>query len=234
MASDDTELRPCFVICPIGAEGSRIRLESDDLLTHLIKPIALQNGFSAYRNTDIQRPGEITTKIIEDIDRSEIIICDITHHNPNVMYELAVAHAWGKPCIILRRDDLPLPFDISTQNVISFKLDSMAAPENAKITLDAHFKSFLRGDAIFENILTRYQDRKFIQKHGTPQEKKIIDIEEELGTIRTRIDAIERKNRKVFLGTSAADEIKKYAVVINGISSDSVKIESGPDEDFLN
>ncbi len=235
MSTEYSSLKPCFVICPIGPEGSRTRFESDDLLERLIQPVAKEHGFHASRNIDHQRPGEITTKIIEDIDRSELIVCDITGHNPNVMYELAVAHAWDKPYIILRRDDLPLPFDINSQNVISFKLDSMAAPERARQLLSDHFKAFIAGEAIFENILTRYQNRKRVLSHGTPQDLKILNIEEEIGLIKKQIDGLVKIKGKVFLG-GLDDSIRRHPgkwVVINGVSEPAIKKEFDTDEDFL-
>ena len=55
----------------------------------------------------------ILRDIIEPIYQSDIIIADLTGLNPNVMYELGIAHTFNKKTIIITKDDLAqLPFDL--------------------------------------------------------------------------------------------------------------------------
>lgn len=55
----------------------------------------------------------ILRDIIEPIYRSDIIIADLTGLNPNVMYELGIAHTFNKKTIVITKDDLAqLPFDL--------------------------------------------------------------------------------------------------------------------------
>lgn len=57
-----------------------------------------------------------TNTIMNDVTRSiseaELIIADLTGKNPNVMYELGLAHAAKKPVIMLTQDEKDIPFDI--------------------------------------------------------------------------------------------------------------------------
>ncbi len=57
-----------------------------------------------------------TNVIMRDVTRNiyaaQIIIADVTGRNPNVMYELGLAHAAKKPVIILAQSDEDVPFDI--------------------------------------------------------------------------------------------------------------------------
>lgn len=51
--------------------------------------------------------------IIEPIYKADIVIADMTGLNPNVMYELGIAHTFNKKTIIITKDDLAkLPFDL--------------------------------------------------------------------------------------------------------------------------
>jgi nucleoside 2-deoxyribosyltransferase len=54
--------------------------------------------------------------IIRDITKSiydaQIIIADLTGRNPNVMYELGLAHAANKPVIMLVQSEEDIPFDV--------------------------------------------------------------------------------------------------------------------------
>jgi len=58
-----------------------------------------------------------TNIIIRDITRciheSSIIIADLTEKNPNVMYELGLAHAAKKPVIMLAQQREDIPFDVA-------------------------------------------------------------------------------------------------------------------------
>jgi nucleoside 2-deoxyribosyltransferase len=47
-------------------------------------------------------PGaRLTTSILDRIRQADLIIADISRQNPNVLYELGFAHAFGKPTILL-------------------------------------------------------------------------------------------------------------------------------------
>ena len=51
--------------------------------------------------------------IIEPIYKADVVIADLTGLNPNVMYELGIAHTFNKKTIIITKDDLSkLPFDL--------------------------------------------------------------------------------------------------------------------------
>lgn len=66
----------------------------------------------------IERADEIygTDPIIEDIWRSinvaSVITADVSGRNPNVMYEIGMAHAIGKPVVILTQTIEDVPFDL--------------------------------------------------------------------------------------------------------------------------
>lgn len=62
----------------------------------------------------------ILAKIMTGIDEAELIIADLTETNPNVMYELGVAHALGKPVVMIAESVEGLPFDIRSYPVHSY------------------------------------------------------------------------------------------------------------------
>jgi hypothetical protein len=64
-------------------------------------------------------------KIINLIDRSDLVIADITGSNPNVMYELGVAHDKNKHVILLTQDkSSEVPTDIRHIEYIPYDLDN--------------------------------------------------------------------------------------------------------------
>ncbi len=58
--------RTCFVISPIGADGSDVRIRVDQTFKHIIRPAAEVNNLVPIRSDHISRPGMITTQIINN------------------------------------------------------------------------------------------------------------------------------------------------------------------------
>jgi hypothetical protein len=117
----------CFIISPIGVKSSPTRKKADDLLNFVIVPVLenLNNEFDLQpiRADDISTPGMITTQIINHILDDDLVIADLSDHNPNVFYELALRHAFRKPVIQLIEDGQNLPFDVMGMRTIPYKLE---------------------------------------------------------------------------------------------------------------
>jgi hypothetical protein len=67
-----------------------------------------------FRVDEFQDTGTIADAIYQAIETSDLIICDVTHGNPNVMYELGYAHALRKPVILMASNLEHIPFDVHT------------------------------------------------------------------------------------------------------------------------
>ncbi|WP_296246895.1 hypothetical protein [Pseudomonas sp. UBA4194] len=50
--------------------------------------------------------------VISLIDRSAFVICDCTGRNPNVFYEIGIAHSLGKEVILITQNGDDIPFDL--------------------------------------------------------------------------------------------------------------------------
>ena len=118
--TDVPPVRRCFVLSPIGSAGTPERARADGVLDAIIRP-ALEQAYDVSRADDDRTPGMITDAIIRKIRTADLIVADLTGLNANVVYELAVAHAVGKPVIQLMEEGGQLPFDISPVNTIFFR-----------------------------------------------------------------------------------------------------------------
>jgi hypothetical protein len=113
----------CFVISPIGAPGSDVRAHADDVFEYVIKPVAEAKGYVVERGDHMARPGRISDQMYESILKDDLLIAVLTFQNPNVYYELAIAHSAARPLIILcEASQDNLPFDIKDQRVIFYDL----------------------------------------------------------------------------------------------------------------
>lgn len=103
----------CFVITPIGDEGSETRKHADLFLSSLIEPALKEFGLRVVRADKIGAPGMITSQVLEHVMRARLAIVDLSFHNPNAFYEMALRHACALPVVqISRRCDAP-PFDVN-------------------------------------------------------------------------------------------------------------------------
>lgn len=60
------------------------------------------------------------TYIVENILKARVVIANISNRNPNVFYELGIAHMAGKPTILLCRKGSEIPFDLQQKYVIFY------------------------------------------------------------------------------------------------------------------
>jgi hypothetical protein len=109
----------CFYITPIGDEGTEHRKHSDLFLSSFIEPALEPFKLSVIRADKIDKPGVITRQIIDYILRSRVVIADLSYHNPNVFYELALRHMIRKPVVQLIRTADRIPFDINQMRTIT-------------------------------------------------------------------------------------------------------------------
>lgn len=123
-----TQKPSCFVISPVGEPGSETRKRSDRVLVHVFE-VALQEEYKVTRADKISEPGMITSQILRALQDSDLVVADLTEHNANVFYELAVRHAVEKPVIHAIDSHFKIPFDVAGFRTIVFDftdLDSVA------------------------------------------------------------------------------------------------------------
>jgi len=79
--------------------------------------------FHCTRADEFLRGGRVMSDILEGIARAEIVLADLTGTNPNVMYELGIAHTVKNPeKVIIITQDAPenLPFDVRDLRVLRY------------------------------------------------------------------------------------------------------------------
>lgn len=134
-------MKKCFIVCPIGAEDDKIRKHSDKLFNHILQPICKELGFEATRIDHENKPHSITEGIFEHLTQDDLVIADLTDHNPNAFFEMGFRSALKKPSIYLASKGTNLPFDVSSINTLFFDLSDLDSVEQLKNRLRQMIKS---------------------------------------------------------------------------------------------
>lgn len=117
LQNDEIEIRKnsAVFLTPFTEEGEMLFRECQMILGDV--DIFLQ------KTDNIVEKEDILMNIVSLIVQSEIVIANINGRNPNVYYELGIAHAIGKPTILLSHvefDEDNVAFDIRQKRIIMY------------------------------------------------------------------------------------------------------------------
>ena len=118
-----------FVIMPFDAEFDKVYRD-------LIKKPLQVKGHNVSRADDVETHQNILAAIIKSISEANLVVADLTESNPNVYYELGVAHALGIPTIQIVRDLAEVPFDLKGHYIETYSLMYDEAHELQQAILD--------------------------------------------------------------------------------------------------
>jgi hypothetical protein len=103
----------CFIVMPFSLEWSN---DVHRVLANACRSVSVL----PVRGDDVFTPTDILNDIWHGIHGAGFVIADITGRNPNVLYELGIAHTLGKPVLIISRNAADIPIDLSTRRVILY------------------------------------------------------------------------------------------------------------------
>ena len=92
-----------------------------DKLYEEISSVCRRSGLDCVRGDEERSQGDILAHIIRLMVKARVIIAEITERNPNVYYELGIAHAMDKSTILIARDLNSVPFDIQSLRIIFYQ-----------------------------------------------------------------------------------------------------------------
>lgn len=135
-------MKTCFVVSPIGDIGSETRINADKLFKYIISPVCESCGFKAVRVDQINDSDSITQTIIDKLLSSELVIADISGHNPNVFYEMGYRKCTDRPIIHLKKKGESIPFDVNTVRTFEYDLTDLDNVEETKKRLEQTIGTF--------------------------------------------------------------------------------------------
>lgn len=176
---DDKQPEPqkiCFVIAPIGEANSVERLRSDQVFRHMISPVVKEFDYKPERADLLSSPGMITNQIMDYLFKSELVVADLTDHNPNVFYELALRHAFAKPVIPILKEGQKIPFDNNQVRTLFYDHNDLDSVEACKQGLRDHIKVIEGGDTKFSNPVTNTVELEKLKESADPEARQTGEI----------------------------------------------------------
>lgn len=148
--------KTCFVLMPF-------KSTLKDVHEHVYKYVCNENGLKCWRIDEIYTPGLITKEIVSGILNADIVIADLTDLNPNVFYELGIAHTTNDKTILVTQSLEKLPFDIGQYGVIRYE-NTYSGFIEFRIILDKAIKELLTKQEI-----SAHPVRDLVAKHLSPE-----------------------------------------------------------------
>lgn len=106
----------CFIVMPFGVESLGIVYED------FVKPVLADRcKLRPERGDDVFGSNVIMDDIAKSIRRAKLIVADLTGRNPNVFYEVGIAHALNKQVLLMTQSIDDVPFDLRHRRALVYE-----------------------------------------------------------------------------------------------------------------
>jgi len=207
-----------FVILPFEDEFERLYEEQ-------IAPTLADQGYCVNKADELPTQGSIIEDIIKGITQADLIVADLTDTNPNVFYELGIAHGMGVPTVLIAQDISELPFDLSAYSTIEYSLRfdkiSEFTEELSEIT-SGHLDKQIQ----FGSPVSDYGNVEIAQ--GSEANEQAADIEAEESSKKVEDDSGETEPDKGLLEYTAEidEEMSDLEHIFDELEKDAEKFEA--------
>lgn len=150
----------CGIIMPIAEHPDYQSGHWKDVLEILTEAISM-TGFEPRLVSDDVAIGLIHDRIVTNLYNDEIVVCDVSSKNPNVMFELGLRLAFDKPTIIVKDEKTGYSFDTGVIEHISY-------PSSLRFSEIVDFKEDLvkRINATYEKSKKEENYSPFLKSFG--------------------------------------------------------------------
>lgn len=126
----------CFVLVPFNTRGNE--------LFACIQPAVEAVSMECRRADQHLSSSPIMFQIFDDIMRAQVVVADLTEPNPNVYYEVGLAHALKPHVILLSAEGAPVPFDLHSVRHVTYTSEGLLGPDRLRTALHEALVDVLR------------------------------------------------------------------------------------------
>lgn len=107
-----------------------------DIVYRTIESAAIKAGMHCVRVDDIWEHDHIMTDVASLLWKAEVVIADLTGRNPNVFYEVGLAHGITRKTILLTQNRNDVPFDLNAIRYLHYSIADIANTNGARLQHD--------------------------------------------------------------------------------------------------
>jgi hypothetical protein len=190
---EEKKEKQCFVIAPIGGDGTSERKRSNVIQKHVISPVVVECGYpQVVRADQISRPGLITNQIIEHLLNDDLVIADLTGKNPNVFYELAIRHAIRKPMVQLIQSGEEIPFDLHEMRTIQLDHTDLDSVAKCRDELKKQISEVEKDPSLIDTPLSVVIDLQSSRSSRDPTEKMLLQLLDRMNELSFQMRRMEK------------------------------------------
>lgn len=190
MEAKRSQKSTCGLVMPISAIDDCSEKHWEEVRS-ILESVILETGMDCKLVSDETDVGVIHKRIVQNLYENELVICDVSCRNPNVMFELGMRLAFDKPFIIIKDDLTPYSFDTSPVEHLTYRRDLRFNSVN-------EFKSRLKNK--IDAVIGSKHKSSFLSSFGPLkaaeiQQEKVEPYElllEEMSLIRRQVSALSR------------------------------------------
>lgn len=172
----------CFTIMPFRGWFDRYYEE-------IFYPAIIAAGLQPHRADDLFRPSTIVGDIWDYTKRAKVILADLTGKNPNVFYELGLAHALSKPAVIVVETIDDIPFDLKGLRIIEYDKNCPSWDKILEVKITNSIREVLASPA--ESV-----PKAFIDVKPSDRGPAVTEDQKELAALRQDVEALKQSIRQ--------------------------------------
>lgn len=237
----------CGIIMPIARLDDYSAEHWMEVKSIIIEATQLVEGIDFKTEIVSNSDGEIDVihkRIIQNIYNADIVVCDISGKNPNVLFELGMRLTFDKPTIIIKDDatdfmfdtgvieHLTYPKDLRFQKVVNFKreLASRIKLTYEKSQSDPNFSTFLGSFGEFKVPNLKQTTVSNVEQHILDE---ILSFRSELSSLKKEITYSSKLNKKRIYDTNTSSLKILEELTTQYLKQNKNLVEVGPDEILL-
>ena len=162
----------------------------------IIKPACKNTGFKPVRADEVQVTNYIVVDILRRILDADMVVCDLSGRNANVLYELGIRQEFNRPVTLIRDSRTPRIFDIQGLRDLEYdetlRIDKINSAVESLTNLLKNTSKLSEGDV---NSIIQLLGVKPAQVSSVEVSKDTSLVLNAISDISKRISRLEESNR---------------------------------------
>lgn len=219
--ADEPQKLTCGLIMPISTiDGCSAEHWSEvkSIVVDAVEAIT-EFDFSVRLVSDQEDVGVIQKRIVQNVYNSDVVICDVSCKNPNVMFELGMRLAFDKPTLIIKDDGTDYSFDTGVIEHLNYPRDlrfakMVAFKQNLAEKVCATYRASLTDVShSFLSSFGTFKVAALVQTEASP-DQVMMDMLSDLTREVSRL----RRNINPYVHNPNFKGVEKYAAVTKALN----------------